>query len=218
MTDQSPVTPERKPPLILTLTGPSCAGKTTLESMLKERGFVAAVSTTTRLPRPWEHEGQAYYFVTETRFEEIPMVESVWFNGNRYGVSTAEIERVTADGAPVVLVVEPNGRDQIREFCRKKGWKHIAVYVGNPVHVIAERFLQRVVQSTAPGSAPAPAHAQRLATMMTTERRWDAEAEYQAAKFKIGDPYDIMFSEFGPHNDAMIAEVLTVEAMSYRNR
>ena len=37
--------------MIVTLTGPSCAGKSTLEKMLVKLGFSNAISTTTRQPR-----------------------------------------------------------------------------------------------------------------------------------------------------------------------
>lgn len=47
---------------LVTLTGPSCTGKSTVARKLVELGFVELISTTTRTPRQGEVEGVHYYF------------------------------------------------------------------------------------------------------------------------------------------------------------
>lgn len=213
-------------PFIIILTGPSCAGKTTLETMLKGEGFVAAISTTTRSPRAGEVDGQTYYFVTPERFnairEEGGLVESVEFNGNCYGLSKAEVERISSYGAPLVVVCEPHGRDQIINFCNREGWEYHSVYVGNPEEVIAERFLKRVIIEV--GKKPesveqiVKVNASRLATMMTVERAWVVEAFFQR-QMPDGDfPYDRILTEFNAENAEKVVEDIVGEYREFSRR
>jgi guanylate kinase len=134
-------------PFVLTLTGPSCAGKTTLETRLKNAGFESVVSTTTRPRRAGEVDGENYHFVCKSEFKRLEtqgaFVESIKFNGHYYGVSVREIKRVSTQNKPIVIVVEPVGLKQIQNHCRERGWEHFAVFVDNPGHVIGERFLAR---------------------------------------------------------------------------
>lgn len=133
---------------LVTLTGPSCGGKTTLETELKKHGFKAAISTTTRPMRDGEVNGGSYYFVTPETFGMAVsaghFVESVIFNGNRYGVEAAELNRVFDTGAPVVLIVEPHGLEQIHFWgTRNPDVNILSIFVDCPPAVIAERFLNR---------------------------------------------------------------------------
>lgn len=134
-------------PFIVTLTGPSCAGKTTLEARLKGEGFACAVSTTTRPARHEEVNGKNYHFISKSEFKRLEtlgaFVETVKFNGHYYALSAREAERVSSQGKPMVVVVEPQGLKQIRTYCRRRGWDHYAVFVDNPGNIIGERFLAR---------------------------------------------------------------------------
>ena len=134
-------------PFIVTLTGPSCAGKTTLEKRLKAAGFENVISTTTRAPRTGEVNGTSYYFMDKSQFKRHDalgaFVEKVTFNGEYYGVSVQEVERVAALGKPIVVIVEPEGLKQIRSFCQKRSWNYFTVFIDNPGGVIGERFLAR---------------------------------------------------------------------------
>lgn len=135
-------------PNILTLTGPSCAGKSTMEKMLREQyGFVPLISTTTRAPRAGEVDGESYYFIDRAIFQDMAergqFVENVEFNGNFYGVSAQEIERVAALNKPIVLIVEPQGLDQIHDYAMNTDWNVYSVFVKNPADVIARRFMER---------------------------------------------------------------------------
>ena len=136
-------------PFIVSLTGPSCAGKSTLEKRLKEVGFVAVISTTTRPPRAGEIDGQSYYFIDKSEFKRLAatdyFVETVEFNGNYYGVSAEEIKRVAVDGKPIVVIVEPNGWRQVQAYCNKNDWSLFSVFIDNPGDVIAKRFIQRMI-------------------------------------------------------------------------
>ena len=173
-------------PFIVTLTGPSCAGKTTLETQLKANGFEGVISTTTRPARSDEVNGKNYHFVSKSEFKRLnalgAFVETVQFNNHYYGMSAREAERVSAQGKPIVVVVEPQGLKQIRTFCRERGWEHYAVFLDNPGRVIGERFLSRymneleqAVRSNAGEEAIhriQAAYASRLGVMLKDECWW----------------------------------------------
>jgi guanylate kinase len=57
---------------LITLTGPSCAGKTTLEDRLIKAGFDRVISNTTRAPRRGEIDGVHYHFRTPEWFANCP--------------------------------------------------------------------------------------------------------------------------------------------------
>jgi guanylate kinase len=172
-------------PHIMTITGPSCAGKSTLENMMKRRGFEAVISSTSREARWYETYGNQYYFRTRQECEEMhksgDMIELTEFNGNYYGVGVQEVKRVAATGKPIVMVVEPEGLKQIRDFCTKEGWPLMTVFVTNPQEVIFKRFLERVREDAA--GEPRADHSQkvieaaakRLVAMTTVERIWLAD-------------------------------------------
>lgn len=200
---------------LTTLTGPSCSGKTTLEDMLARRGCGKAVSTTTRERRPGERDGVDYYFVNEGAFEEMMkepygFIEVVNFNGNWYGVTAAEIDRLHARFDHVILVVEPCGAKQIHQYF--KGFKNITlrqVFLTNRPSVLAERFLQRFGQESLSNVNAVQTYAKRMATMMSTERGWVTEAYLCNDNPINGFKYDWLLEEFNLVNrDEVIARIL----------
>jgi guanylate kinase len=177
---------------IVTLTGPSCAGKSTLESKLKQAGFENVISTTTRPMRKGEVDGQSYYFVSREAFQksaaEGAYIEQVEFNGNLYGVSACEVERVFARNKPVVVVVEPEGLRQVRNYGQKNGIRIVSVFVNNPDTVIADRFLRRMmgdfilngIGSQEGAEKVIETYAKRMSVMMGEETRWAEQCAHLA--------------------------------------
>src|SRR3954453_21786719 len=91
------------PFLLLILSSPSGAGKTTLTRKLQER-FPAlrfSVSHTTRKPRNNEVNGKDYHFLERREFDELvekdAFVEWAHVHENCYGTSHAEIDRARAE-------------------------------------------------------------------------------------------------------------------------
>jgi len=107
--------------LLLILSSPSGAGKTTLTHRLRQDfpdlGF--SVSHTTRKPRQNEVDGKDYHFVSVERFRR--MVEADEFaewaevHGNFYGTSDREIDKAREEGKHALLFdVDYQGARQIR--------------------------------------------------------------------------------------------------------
>jgi guanylate kinase len=108
--------------LLLILSSPSGAGKTTLTRMLLENcpELRFSVSHTTRAPRSSEVDGRDYHFVDRTRFVDLvnegAFLEWAEVHGNLYGTSTAEIDRAraTPNCAGMIFDIDHQGARQIR--------------------------------------------------------------------------------------------------------
>ena len=106
-------------PLLLIVSSPSGAGKTTLTNALRTNvsGLLFSVSHTTRKPRAGEVHGREYYFVDRPEFERLvredTFLEWAVVHDNLYGTSRAEIERAsTARG--LIFDVDHQGARQIK--------------------------------------------------------------------------------------------------------
>jgi guanylate kinase len=108
--------------LLLILSSPSGAGKTTLTRMLLEQcsDLRFSVSHTTRAPRANESDGCDYHFVDRARFEELAkggaFLEWAEVHGNLYGTSKAEIDhsRALAGCSGMIFDIDYQGARQIR--------------------------------------------------------------------------------------------------------
>jgi guanylate kinase len=201
--------------MIVTLTGPSCAGKSTLEEMMIGLlGFESVISTTTRTPRPDEVDGVDYYFVDAVTFAASAargeFVESVQFSGNHYGVSVAETERIFALGKSVVVVVEPEGKKQIKEFAKQNGIKFISLFIDCPPEVIGDRFLRRFLSEislTDPSvnDKALLTYSARFNVMLSVEAGWSINAK------STQDKYDLYIPSFDEMNAYIVMDqVLTL--------
>lgn len=110
--------------LLLIISSPSGAGKTTLTRDLLEYfgDLTFSVSHTTRKPRAKEVDGSDYYFVDRARFDDLSrhgaFIEWAEVHGNLYGTATAEIDRARREHRHgVVFDVDYQGARQIRAVC-----------------------------------------------------------------------------------------------------
>jgi guanylate kinase len=108
-------------PILLILSSPSGAGKTTLTTHLLGQldRFTFSVSHTTRKPRPGEVDGVQYHFVDRDRFVRMrdgdAFAEWAEVHGNLYGTAVAEIERAKRDGKEgIVFDIDYQGARQIK--------------------------------------------------------------------------------------------------------
>jgi guanylate kinase len=106
--------------LMFVLSSPSGAGKTTLSRMLvaETPALQMSVSATTRQKRPGEVEGRDYYFVDQSRFDQMvangELLEYATVFGNRYGTPRAPVEAALSSGKDVLFDIDWQGTQQLR--------------------------------------------------------------------------------------------------------
>jgi guanylate kinase len=113
-------TPRRRG-LMLILSSPSGAGKTTLTRLLlqnKDIDLTLSVSVTTRARQSSEADGIHYYFITPARFDEMrernELLEYAQVHGHAYGTPRAPVEEVLARGQDVLFDIDYQGTQQVR--------------------------------------------------------------------------------------------------------
>jgi guanylate kinase len=110
--------------MMLVLSSPSGAGKTTLSRMLLEADPAVdlSVSVTTRPQRPGEVDGRHYHFINRQRFDDLVreggLLEWAEVFGHRYGTPRAPVEAALARGQDVLFDIDWQGTQQLREKAR----------------------------------------------------------------------------------------------------
>jgi guanylate kinase len=172
MTSESPKIERRG--LLLVLSSPSGAGKTSLaRSILESDGNIAlSVSVTTRTPRPGEVDGRDYWFVDEARFkamaESDQLLEWAVVFGNYYGTPRAPIEQAIAEGRDVLFDIDWQGTQQLSE---RMAGDLVRVFVLPPSGPVLEDRLRRRAQD------PDEVVAKRMAQASSEISHW-AEYDY----------------------------------------
>ena len=110
--------------LMLVLSSPSGAGKTTLSRLLLERdsAVTLSVSVTTRPPRPGEIDGRDYHFIDAGRFDAMvargDLLEWARVFDHWYGTPRAPAAAALAAGRDVLFDIDWQGTQQLREKAR----------------------------------------------------------------------------------------------------
>ena len=109
-------------PLMLVLSSPSGAGKTTLSKKIQQsdNSFEISVSHTTRNPRANEVDGVDYHFVTKEEFKKL-MKQGLFYEhaeifGNFYGTSKSAINKITNNNHNVLFDIDWQGSQQLSKF------------------------------------------------------------------------------------------------------
>lgn len=106
---------------LFVLSGPSGAGKGTLVSRLLDAipDAWVSVSATTRQPRPGERDGVSYYFMDQSRFDELVsqggFLEWATVHGNSYGTLKSSVQEHMETGSQVILEIDVQGALQVRK-------------------------------------------------------------------------------------------------------
>ena len=132
--------------LLLILSSPSGAGKTTLTRRLMDwdPAIRFSVSATTRAPRPGEQDGREYYFRSRADFESMvetgEMLEHAEVFGNFYGSPKAPVQAAMTEGRDTVFDIDWQGGQQIRNS--SLGRDVVSVFVLPPSIAELERRLR----------------------------------------------------------------------------
>jgi guanylate kinase len=140
--------------MILILSSPSGAGKTTLTRMLMQDSaldLTLSVSVTTRKRRPSEADGIHYHFLADRgEFERMKaageLLESAEVHGNGYGTPRAPVEKVLAEGRDMLFDVDWQGASQVRE---RLGDDVVSIFVLPPSMEELRTRLERRAEDTA---------------------------------------------------------------------
>jgi guanylate kinase len=115
-------TPLGRRGLMLILSSPSGAGKTTLTRMLlqsKELDLTLSISVTTRARRSSEVDGIHYSFITKKQFESLrdggDLLEWAEVHGNFYGTPREAAEQILRQGRDVLFDIDYKGTQQIKK-------------------------------------------------------------------------------------------------------
>ncbi len=110
--------------LMLVLSSPSGAGKSTISRAVLEReqNIALSVSLTTRPPRKGEVDGRDYTFVDDAAFramvERDGFLEHAEVFGHRYGTPRAPVEAALEEGRDMLFDIDWQGAQQIAEKAR----------------------------------------------------------------------------------------------------
>ncbi|MCR9254799.1 MAG: guanylate kinase [Alphaproteobacteria bacterium] len=122
--DAMPLEKLRRRGLMLVLSSPSGAGKTTITRRILEQepDMEISVSVTTRPQRPGEEEGVHYFFIDQDRFDDMveqeELLEYARVFGKSYGTPRAPVDKVLSAGRDVVCDVDWQGTQQLKQRIR----------------------------------------------------------------------------------------------------
>ncbi len=109
---------QKREGIMIILSSPSGAGKTTLVKLLsKRKGLVTSISHTTRTPRSNEVNGRDYHFINNDKFEKMindnEFLEYAKVFKNFYGTTKSTIFKELSEGKNVIFDIDWQGTEQI---------------------------------------------------------------------------------------------------------
>ena len=188
--------------LLLVLSSPSGAGKTTLARRLlaRDHEISMSVSVTTRPARQGEVDGADYHFITPERFRDMvdnsELLEWAEVFGHHYGTPRAPVEAALADGRDMLFDIDWQGTQQLGQLMADD---LVSIFILPPS---AEALRQRLINRA---QDPKSVIAKRMADAAREISHWP---EYD---------YVIVNSELDPADHAIDA-ILTAERLKRQRR
>ena len=172
--------------LMIVLSSPSGAGKTTLSRKLlgADPAIDLSVSVTTRRQRAGEVDGRDYHFIDRTRFDAMKaqgdLLEWAEVFGHCYGTPRAPVEDALSRGRDVLFDIDWQGTQQLRE---KVPRDLVSIFVLPPsVRDLEQRLRSRALDSEE------VIHA-RMAKAAAEMSHW-AEYDYVVVNSELGRAFD----------------------------
>jgi guanylate kinase len=137
----------QKDGIMVILSSPSGAGKTTLVKLLsKNKNFYISVSHTTRKPRPSEVEDKDYYFVNQEKFDGLikneEFLEYAKVFNHFYGTTRTPVIEKLEKSENVIFDIDWQGADQIKN--KELNYKLVTFFILPPSkEVLFERLSNR---------------------------------------------------------------------------
>jgi len=137
--------------LMLVLSSPSGAGKTTLSRLLRraDRNVDLSISVTTRPKRRGEINGRDYHFIDRARFDDMvaggELLEWAEVFEHRYGTPRQPVVKALQAGRDVLFDIDWQGTQQLREKARTD---LVSVFVLPPTTKELERRLKQRAQDS----------------------------------------------------------------------
>jgi guanylate kinase len=137
--------------ILLVLSSPSGAGKTTITRELVQRDPLldVSVSVTTRARRSSEIDGKHYHFITRPRFDAMvargELLEHASVFGHFYGTPRAPVEAALASGRDIVSDIDWQGTQQLKQSIRAD---LVSVFVLPPSMAALEQRLKTRAQDS----------------------------------------------------------------------
>lgn len=188
--------------LLLVLSSPSGAGKTTLSRKLLQTdpSISMSVSVTTRAKRPGEEDGRDYHFITKEKFVELrdagELLEYAEVFGNFYGTPRMPVEQALQAGRDVLFDIDWQGTQQLAQVMEDD---LVRVFILPPsAEMLRERLISRQQDSMS-------VVAKRMAEASSEISHW---AEYE---------YVIVNDDLVTASDAIVA-ILTAERLKRKRR
>lgn len=187
--------------IIVTITGPTASGKTTLENLLVDRGLQRITSATTRPKRAGEVDGRDYHFLTASVFKSMRsffICETV-IDGHSYAVPRDALSSLL-DRSDAVVVLEPTGAVALGQHARSLGHNALSVFLSHDPEILARRYLTRSMGK----GATEEQMSRRLTRLFEREIRWEGMVNW-----------DMVFEDFGLEGQAQTVDEIMrlVESM-----
>tara|TARA_B100000787_G_scaffold3256_1_gene2427 strand:- start:319 stop:951 length:633 start_codon:yes stop_codon:yes gene_type:complete len=137
----------KKDGIMVILSSPSGAGKTTLVKLLSDKkNFNISISHTTRKPRPDEISNEDYYFIDSKKFEVLikneEFLEYAKVFNHFYGTTRTPVIEKLEKGENVIFDIDWQGADQIKN--KQLNYKLITFFILPPSkEVLFERLSNR---------------------------------------------------------------------------
>ena len=127
--------PSKNDGVMIILSSPSGAGKTTLVNLLSQKNnFATSISHTTRSPRPGEKHTKDYFFVNDEEFKRLikneEFLEYAKVFNNSYGTTRTPVINYLSKGKNVLFDIDWQGADQIKN--KKLDYKLITFFILPP--------------------------------------------------------------------------------------